>query len=427
MPRIRDREPSLAPADRRGGRRVPGVSVPDVDNAAATAPAVAERERVQIEERRQRGVRPIKPGYHETPLLSIGKEVRVQVAGRSRRALIECVNDGEGTVDIMYTASLGESLDGTEDEAVVPVASVQSLEGFEILPEGTREAALAADFYVAVRAAKEDGNQLFKIKDYDAAAQLYGLAVDELRHFKAPSPGSESWVLMNQGGALVLGSVRSVDADAQKAEVAIYRPEVEQLQVYAAAPWRALIPVHEEHLALHCSLYMNRAKCFAQVGYHQEAAQDLTVAIGLWASHDEGARRGGGKFARALSGTEVAEQKEQLAKAYFLRAKTRLARLKLDSARSDLREAKALEPVAAMVGLLQQLERDIEVAQREQVRSNKHIAKEVAKWADKALSSLDSAGLAALELSAAGAGGSDAGPSQHMGSGVFKSSTKLSL
>merc|ERR1719210_2370930 len=160
---------------------------------------------------------------------------------------------------------------------------------------------------------------------------------------------------------------------------------------------------------------MNRAKSLVQVGCHQEAAQDLTVAIGLWAAHDEGARRGGGKFARPLSATEVAEQKEQLAKAYFLRAKTRLARLKLEPARSDLREALALEPAAAMVGLLQQLERDIEVAHREQVRSNKHIAKEVAKWADKAMASLDAAGLAALEQRAAGGGDSDAGSSQHIG------------
>merc|ERR1719203_300838 len=219
---------------------------------------------------------------------------------------------------------------------------------------------------------------------------------------------------MNQGGALVLGSVRSVDSSAQKADVALYRPDVDQIQVFSGAPWRALIPVHEEHLALHCSLYMNRAKSLVQVGCHQEAAQDLTVAIGLWAAHDEGARRGGGRLARQLSAAEKAEQQEQLAKAYYLRAKTRLARMKLEPARGDLREARALQPPAAMLGVLQQLERDIEVAHKEQVRSNKHIAKEVAKWADKAMSNLDASALAALEQRAG-----DARPAQR--------STKLSL
>merc|ERR1719384_1570007 len=115
---------------------------------------------------------------------------------------------------------------------------------------------------------------------------------------------------MNQGGALVLGSVRAVDPGGETAKVAFYRPDLEKLQVYSAAPKRALIPVHEEHLALHCSLYTNRAKCLAQAGMHQEAAQDLTMAIALWASRDEGARRAGGQAARSLTVEELAEHRE---------------------------------------------------------------------------------------------------------------------
>merc|ERR1719382_2338460 len=117
---------------------------------------------------------------------------------------------------------------------------------------------------------------------------------------------------MNQGGALVLGSVRKCNTERETAEVALYRPDVDQLQVYPAAPWRVLIPVHETHLALHSNLYTNRAKSLAQIGCHQEAAQDLTVAIGLWAARDEGARRGGGRLARPLTNAEIDEQHEQL-------------------------------------------------------------------------------------------------------------------
>jgi len=311
---------------------------------------------------------------------------------------------------------LADEPDAQEEEATVPAAAVRPLEEFELLPASAREAAFASSLYAAAKVVKEDGNTLFKLKDYDSAARLYGSAVDALRHFQAPKPGIEAWVLMNHENALVLGSVRSVDVEGKKAEVAFYRPDKDQLQVYPAVAWRALIPVHEEQLSLHCSLYVNRAKSLVQVGCHQQAAQDLTVAIGLWAAHDEGARRGGGRLARPLAAEEVVEQREQLTKAYYLRAKTRLARLKLEPARSDLREAKALEPPTAMRGLLAQLERELELAQREQVRSNKHIAKEVAKWADQAMSQLDPSALAALEQGARAEGG-----------GAWKGTTKLSL
>jgi len=290
-----------------------------------------------------------------------------------------------------------------EEEETIPAAKVQPLEEFEIRSVTDRLHDFVEDLHGAAAAAKENGNKLFKLKDYDAAAQLYGCAIDELRRFRTPKAGAECWVLMNHGGGLVLGSVRNVDAETAKADVALYCLDEEQLFLYRGAPWRVLIPVHEDHLALHSSLYTNRAKSLVQLGRHQEAAQDLTVTIGLWAARDEGARRGGGKLARQLSSSEVAEQKEQLTKAYYLRAKTRLSRLKLDPARRDLNEAKSLQPTGPITGLLQQLERDIHLAHKDQVRSNKCIAKAVAKWADQAMTNLDTSALAALDANSGGA------------------------
>jgi len=403
--RVRDREPSLAPPGREhrrdGASRLPSRA------AAVAAKANVEAEeakRAEVEERKQRGIRPMQPSYHDTPLLSVGKEVRVQSSDCCRRALIECVNESDGTVDVMYYG-LGDGQGATkeEEEATVPGSAVRPLEDFELQPESARQQAFVEDLYGSIEAAKEDANVLFKLKDYAAAAQLYGSAIDAMRHFRLPEPGSECWVLMNHGGALVLGAVRSTDETTQKAEVSLYRPDVDQLQVYRGAPWRVLIPVHEEHLALHSSLYSNRAKSLVQLGLHQEAAQDLTVTIGLWAARDEGARRGGGRMARPLTDAEVAEQREQLTRAYYLRARTRLARSKLAPARNDLAEALALQPPPALESLLRQLERDLELAQREQARSNRRLAKEVAKWADQAMSGLDAQALAALESGNGGA------------------------
>lgn len=430
--RVRDRAPSLAPGHgRRIGRRdrdrsdIIVSANADLNNTAVSAivddktscgaatvpPSKNAVESNDLEEMRQRGVRPRKPGYHETPLLSVGKQVRVHTSESCRCALIECVNDADNTVDVLY-CTLDDGLTGKEEEAVVPSSSVRPLEDFEIWPEGTLERAFEKDLYVAVAQTKEHGNVLFKMQDYESAAHTYGLAIDELFKFIAPHASSESWVLMNHDGALVLGSVRSVDTDSQKADVALYRADVDQIQIFSGAPWRTLISVHEDHLVLQSSLYMNRAKSLVQVGFHQEAAQDLTVAIGLWAARDEGARRGGGKLTRPLSNEEVKEQREQLTKAYYLRAKTRLARTKLDLARGDLREARTLQPSPAMGALLQQLERDIEIAEKESVRSNKKIAKEISKWADTALSTLDGSALAALEGVDSGRGGGGLCPSQ---------------
>eukprot|EP00930_Biecheleria_cincta_P049984 TRINITY_DN35175_c0_g1_i1.p1 TRINITY_DN35175_c0_g1~~TRINITY_DN35175_c0_g1_i1.p1 ORF type:complete len:440 (+),score=95.60 TRINITY_DN35175_c0_g1_i1:95-1414(+) len=402
--RVRDRDPSLAPLDRRREqkREVKKKQVQaQVDNATIEPSANsadtkrAEATSVGRNDPRQQGTRPNRPGYHETPLLSVGKEVRLRSGDICHRALIECVNIEEATVDVSY--SVLHDGGSEEKEETFPSAQVQPLEDFEIQSDESWTARFAEDLYGTAAAVKDHANALFKIKDYAAAVQMYGRAIEKMKQFQVPSAGAECWVIMNHGGALVLGSVRSVDQAAAKADVALYQGDVDQLQVFRGAPWRVLIPVHEDALTLNSTLYTNRAKSLVQLGCHQDAAQDLTIAVGLWAARDEGARRGGGRLARQLSSAEVAEQQEQLVKIYYLRARTRLARMKLESARRDLIEAQSLNPAAPMAALLQQLERDIELAQREQTKSNKRIAKEVAKWADKAITNLDPAALLALD------------------------------
>jgi len=356
--RVRDRDPSLPPAVRRGSKDRPVCSRAEQKPVSHTLARTAWTDGPGVG---VAGVRQNKPEYHDTPLISVGKEVRVQRAGGVRRAMIECVNEKDASIDILYS-SLPDGTDGQEE--TVPASIVKPLEHFELRSEADSMVLFQDDIYAAAAQVKEEGNILFRLGDYDAAAEWYGYAIDQLLQFHLPGQGEECWVLMNQGGELVLGSVRSVDADGQKAEIAMYRPDVERIQIFDGAPWRVLIPVHDRHLLLQSTLYTNRAKSLAQLGCHQESAQQLTIAIGLWAARDEGARRSGGRLARPLSSDELDERQEQLTKAYYLRAKTRLARKKIESARRDLFEARALNPLGPMAALLAQLEGDILIAQR---------------------------------------------------------------
>jgi len=410
-----------------------------------------------MEDMRQKGVRLNAPGYHETPLLSIGKQVRVlrTTPERAQRAMIECVDGEGGSADVVFCrpgGGLGEAAavrDGEEDEgdqeeeATVPAASIRALEEFELRSESSLREMFATDLHGTAAQVKTEANALFKLKDYDAAAEHYTQAIGELRRFRPPSPdraelapsgptangsvrtaaentalgrvccrrrapdtlggtGFESvagcWVLVNQAGSLVLGKATNFGAGSEKADVVLCKPEAGRQPFVNGVPWRALIPVHEGCLLLHTSLYMNRARCLAQVGRSQQAAQDLSIVIALWAVRREGAAPSGeARSDEASDAMEAAEQTKQLITAHYLRAKTRLSRLKFEQARADLQAAWALNPPEATANLLRQLEREIEVGKKEQTQSNKRIAKEFSKWADKAMTNMDPAALAAVE------------------------------
>lgn len=354
----------------------------------------------ETELRRQKGLRPTMPAYHETPLLSIGKCVRIQVSSdRRRRATIQYVDEADGTVDVAFERTAREQQasgdrvraeDVCEDEATVPIAAVAPLEDFEVRDDSAVCKEFADDLYTAAAYYKDCANKLFKMQDFEAAADHYARVIEELRRFRAVSSAADCWVLVNHGGALVAGAVSVTDMPGQIADVTL-QSSTGAAQVVCGVPWRVLIPVHASQLQLQSSLYMNSARALSQLGRHQEAAQNLSVALGLWSADCQS----------TASHVSDSERHEQKAKALFLRAKARLARLRVAPARADLKEALALDPPEAMCKQLRQLEREIELAQREQVRSNKRLAKEIAKFADSAMSQMDEAQLAALGQGAA--------------------------
>eukprot|EP00746_Dinoflagellata_sp_MGD_P015610 gnl/MRDRNA2_/MRDRNA2_134759_c0_seq1.p1 gnl/MRDRNA2_/MRDRNA2_134759_c0~~gnl/MRDRNA2_/MRDRNA2_134759_c0_seq1.p1 ORF type:complete len:449 (-),score=97.85 gnl/MRDRNA2_/MRDRNA2_134759_c0_seq1:46-1392(-) len=350
-----------------------------------------------LQEARKQGLRPGgEKAYHETPLLSIGKVVRVFSGGKCRKATIECVDDDDRTADVVYSClqngedgeANGKSID---EEETVPFSCIKPLENFEVCPASIWQNDFAENLYSTATKGKEGGNELFKMKDYQSAIEQYTMVIDELRRFQ-PAPGgaeTQQWVLVNHEGSLSLGGVRASDSLSERCEVGLYKADVNQVKVLAGVPWRTLIPVHEDYLLLQSSLYMNRARCWMQFNRNKEAAQDLSMVIGLWEAKDEGARRCQGRFARELTGAEVAEKREQLTKAYYLRAKTRAARSKYDLANADIQASLAQNPSAETKRLLDLLEREITLSHKEQVQSNKRIAKEISKWANSAMENMD--------------------------------------
>lgn len=331
---------------------------------------------------REQGINPNRPAYHDTPLLSVGKQVRVQKADSVRRAEIEYIDEADNSAEVAYlrlvrAAIPSDAADEPEVETV-PSSFLQPLEEFELQPESVWHSLFEEDLYRAAASVKEDGNKLFKLKDYAAAADHYSIAVTELRALR-PSSRQDCWVLVNRGGSLMLGGAQLVDASG-RADVFI--SQAGRQQTVHGAPWKALLPVHEAQLALHASLYMNRSRCLSQLALHSEAAQDLSVAISLWAARGEPVRQ-------ELSEAEAAERREQIGKAHYLRAKARLARMRCELARADIQMALDTEPPEATVKLLRHLEREVDAAKKEQLRSNRRLAKEIAKFADSAMEGLD--------------------------------------
>lgn len=344
------------------------------------------------EEMRQQGFRPEKPSYHSTPLASVGKTVRASIApNRCRRALIECVND-DGTVDAVFIP--GPLCKEEKDEdATLSIESLRPLENFELMLKDEWQGAVEEDIQKAVSIAKECGNTLFKLGDLQAACDIYGRAIAALSEFQISSQNacladcSTSLVLVNRDGALLPGRITATDCNRKQVDVLI-ELKTGKTEAIRGVPVRALIYIHFQQLPLQASLHLNRARTLMQEGQQQEAAQDLTVVIALWSAY--------GLVTKTRKGLVNfdSDHKDQLTKAFYLRAKTKIARFRLEPARSDIQDAWQLEPNEATSSLLRQLERELELAQREKVRSNKRLAKEIAKLADSAFSGLSEIQLA---------------------------------
>jgi len=296
-------------------------------------------------------------------LLSCGNLVRVVKPDRARRAIISFVDEDAGTVDVMYPKLGG----GEEEEEGIKQKLVQKLLDFELtggVAKNSDAPAFQDNFYKTAAAIKDEGNQLFKLKDYEAAAERYTVGVDAF--FKRPRKQGMQVLAISENGSgrpeLALTSIASVDREGMC-----------ELRSGAEVAASATLPVFQELLPLQTSLFMNRARCRQNLGLHLAAAQDLSAALGLWKAADK-------RMVEADLEMKEAEAKG-LYTAEYLRAKSRLALGLAKLASQDVRDALARSPPAATVKQLRELKAEVQAAQEKHRQVNGPLSKELAKLA----------------------------------------------
>eukprot|EP00913_Durusdinium_trenchii_P001818 g1685.t1 len=229
-------------------------------------------------------------------LLSCGRCVRIARPDRARRAMITFVD-----------------------------------EGFELLSP------VEDTVFKFGSAAKENGNLLFTMKDFEAAAEFYSSGIAK---FASRNIQRGDQVLVRQAKTtLIQSTVLSLDAEG-----------LCELSNGCEVPATELLPICQELLPLHTSLYMNRARCRQNLGRHKEASQDLTAVLGLWSAADK-------RLLQADPEMKEAEEKGL----------------------TDVKDALARNPPAATVKQLKQLKAEVQAAQEKQRQLNGPLAKELAK------------------------------------------------
>jgi molecular chaperone HtpG len=294
-----------------------------------------------------------KAASKSSALISCGSSVRVVKQDRSRRATISFVEEDDGTVDVMYSASPS----GPEEEEGVPTKAVQALLDFELDSKADEQARFKESLFKAASAAKEQGNALYKLMDFDAASERYSTIIAA---FAARVPARGDEVLVAVDGKLKVDTAGSVDADGT-------------CELTSAGEVQAgeVLPIFQELLPLQAAAYMNRARCLQSLECHQRAAQDLTAVLGLW----EGANK---RMMEADKEMQDACTKG-LYTAQYLRAKSRLARGLVKQAAADVRDALKRNPPAATQKQLRELNTRVQAALEEHRRMNAPLAKELAK------------------------------------------------
>mmetsp|Transcript_78461 Transcript_78461/g.162994 ORF Transcript_78461/g.162994 Transcript_78461/m.162994 type:complete len:960 (-) Transcript_78461:28-2907(-) len=293
--------------------------------------------------------------------ISCGQAVRIVKPDRARRARITFVDEDAGTVDVEYPKWGG----GEDEEEGVKNKFVQKLLDFEVNGDAkTSDApAFQISFYQTATAVKEEGNQLFKLKDFEAAHERYTVGIEAFAKRKLATHAQVLVVDKSEGKPqLVCTSVSSIDAEGNM-----------ELRNGLDVARNEVMPVVQELLPLQTSLFMNRARCRQNLGMHIEAAQDLSTVLALWKTVDK-------RMLEADPEMKEAEMKG-LYTAEYLRARSRLAMGLIKQASQDVKDALARNPPTATIKQLRELKAEVSAAQEKHRQVNGPLAKELAKMA----------------------------------------------
>mmetsp|Transcript_24990 Transcript_24990/g.55448 ORF Transcript_24990/g.55448 Transcript_24990/m.55448 type:complete len:254 (+) Transcript_24990:154-915(+) len=220
---------------------------------------------------------------------SVGQTVRVLAfSGLAASTGIVSIHNGDGTYDIIYSETAQ-----TDEEANIPASRISALQSFE-----------QADFDSA-EAYKSQGNVLFGLKDFPAAARRYKKGLEVLVAPVEVSVGQAVLVSFPDNLDLYCGMVADCDGVG---DVLLDDPRtaMEEAQV----PLSSLQPVAAER-PLQRSLHLNLARCLLKLGRRGWAIHHASVALALSVlmhHADVGAGADAGTGAGAGAGADAADR-----------------------------------------------------------------------------------------------------------------------
>ncbi|KAG5177991.1 hypothetical protein JKP88DRAFT_330925 [Tribonema minus] len=311
--------------------------------------------------------------------MEVGAAVRVLRDGQWRRGTIAFVNP-DGSYDILVTADLTE-VNGVGQDAI------EALFAFETdlsLPTDDTTSS-TADLTTLVERLQGFGKQLFLLPDYEAAGDVYELA---LQHLTPPlTIGSEVLVPLDDGRVCRAGMISAMSSETGTVDVIFDEEDEhgvdEEEAVAASRVLRlSLLPLQ------HVTMLVNSAKCAAKAGSTQDARERVvslsTRALVLGKHY----------LATAPAGEARRRLHALCLNALHLRARAHLAAARVKPA---LRDAQAMRKAAAggaddaAARAAERLVSEIKRAERALLRGDRRLAREVGAWVEASLKRHDEA------------------------------------
>jgi hypothetical protein len=306
------------------------------------------------------------------------------------RALIAYFNEGEGKGEGSYDVVYEANPYGQAEEGTVAAARIAPLEDFEVLlsaPTPTTVLTAVETFgnqelaqELTPLLAKERGNRLFQLRDYDAAKAQYARGLQLLTPPMA-SIGSRA-IVLNKLGEFVSGTLSNVEEEKKCVDI-IYDDEdehgvdeedgVSQARVVLSA-------LDAADRALQISLFMNLAKVSLKFKRNGWAIRYSSSAIGIINSDNE-------------TSLELAKK---LLDAHYFRCKVFLIVNRPGRALADVSQIHSLGDAAKAETLRKQIAQHKEQTRR----ADRKLARDIGKWVESAMA--EPAAAAAL-----GGGGSE--------------------
>jgi hypothetical protein len=234
----------------------------------------------------------------------IGTKVRViKNTDFSSIGLISFYNEEDNTYDVV--------LENGKEENRINIARISNLEAFEI----ERDELTSTPFKC-----KEDGNKLYKLNDFGAAAQLYSEGLRLLLK-KRMSIGTAVIIFIDNEIEMRHGIVAGIDEQSKQVDI-IYdnleeNYDEKEEEEDGISMKRVIALADNEELEIQRALYLNLARCSVKlrsVGWSVRWSS-MAVAISRYMHHNTD----------KSNSTNICDSKPLLADALYLRAKCLLS------------------------------------------------------------------------------------------------------